>query len=80
MAGNIAHSINGIKSGHGLYTIDRGGDQTCMEVPKFIGYKCWHMAAFALSGGPKIYMHDIISIDNRLGFSAATANGGTEYL
>lgn len=26
MAGNIAHSIKGTKAGHGLYTIDRGGN------------------------------------------------------
>lgn len=40
VSGNIAHSINGNKAGHGMYAISKGAP--CMEIHGFIGYKCWH--------------------------------------
>jgi hypothetical protein len=43
--GNVAHSIRGVKSGHGLVMKQAPGQQ-CTEFSDFKGYKCYYNGAF----------------------------------
>jgi hypothetical protein len=43
--GNVAHSIHGVSSGHGLFLKQAPG-QDCTEMSDFKAYKCFYNGAF----------------------------------
>jgi len=40
--GNVAHSVKGIKSGHGLYMKNHPSQSDCVEFSNFKAYKCYY--------------------------------------
>jgi hypothetical protein len=44
--GNVAHSMKGIKSGHGLFFQNTPSQTDCVEFNGFKAYKCYYNGAF----------------------------------
>jgi len=70
---NIAHSVMGIKSGHGGYINKNPSDPTqnnCYEVSDFKAYKTYYMPFFAYGSTKKIVISRMTFIDSRNGYTA----------
>lgn len=80
MDGNVAHSVKGLKAGHGLY-FKQGPDQTtCTEYSHFSGYKCYYQGAFAYPDEVQVKMSHMTLVDNKLGFGAQVRKKDAEYI
>lgn len=77
--GNVAHSIKGIKSGHGLYMKNHPSQPECTEFSNFKAYKCYYNGAFAYPNSKRMVLSSMTLVDNREGMGANIANGANEY-
>jgi len=67
MDGNVAHSVKGLKAGHGLYFKQAAGQTACTEYSHFAGYKCYYQGAFAYPDEVQVKMSHMTLVDNKLG-------------
>jgi hypothetical protein len=80
---NVAHSIKGQKSGHGLVVgtnPGRSNQKVCYQASDFAAYKCQQMGAIGFTNSDKVYFTRMTMIDNLLGFGVNAVPGTvTEY-
>jgi len=77
--GNVAHSIRGQKSGHGL-VMQNGPDQPdCTEMSDFKAYKCYWNGAFMYPNSKQGKMTRMTVVDNIQGMGGMIANKNNEY-
>jgi hypothetical protein len=79
---NHAHSIKGIKSGHGAFMhqdLSLASSSECFEVADFVGYKSYYMGFFSYTTGKKAMFKRMTLIDNQHGFGANLGNKAFEY-
>lgn len=77
--GNVAHSIHGIKSGHGLYMKNHPSQTECAEFSNFKAYKCYYQGAFAYPNSKRGVLSSMTLVDNRQGAGANIQDGGNQY-
>lgn len=78
---NVGHSTAGTKGGYGalIYPLKSDSSQsTCYEGSYFTGYKNYYMGAFGFYNTKEVRFHHMTMIDNREGFGASLAIGGTD--
>jgi len=78
-SGNVAHSMTGFKSGHGLFFQNTPSQTDCVEWDGFMAYKCYYQGAFAYPKSKTVVMSNMIMVDNKEGFGANIVNGNDEY-
>lgn len=72
--GNVAHSMEGIKSGMGALMYPdpaRPSHETCFQASYFSAYKCYYQGAFTYSFTQAVKFTHMTMIDNRMGFGAS---------
>jgi len=79
MSGNVAHSIKGLKAGHGLVMKQHPNEKVCAEYSDFAGYKCYYNGAFAYPEEVNVRLTRITAVDNIMGFGALVLKKAREY-
>jgi hypothetical protein len=78
-SGNVAHSMKGIKSGHGLFFQNTPSQTECVQYSDFKAYKCYYQGAFGYPRIKQVVMSNMVMVDNREGFGTYINNRDDEY-